>query len=94
MRQFSFRQGAFAECPLPEFFQTYPLNLTIMTVELARLLRSEIMSTDIVAVPGSDCIAEYVFEVQGTWPISEVPPSGPLFSEAGSSKRAQTSSDH
>ena len=78
---------------MPEIFRLYPFSSTVMTVELARLTRGGIRSTDIAVVPSSDCIAGYISEVQGTWSISEVPPSGPLFSNARSSKRAWTSLD-
>ena len=93
LRQFGFRQDAFAEGQMPEIFQLSPLNSTVMTAELARLTQGGFRSTDIAVVPGSGCTAGYISEVQGTWPISEVLPSGPLFSNAGSSKRARTSSD-
>ena len=76
---------------MPKRFQLYPLNSSVMTEELARLLRGGIRSTDIAAVSSSDCTTGYITEVQATWPISEVPPSGPLFSDAGSSKRARPS---
>ena len=78
---------------MPERFRSYPLNSLVMTEELARLMRGGIRSTDIAAVPGSDCTTGYIVEVQATWPIYEVPPSGPLFSDARSSKRARPSLD-
>ena len=66
----------------------------MMTAELARLMCGGIKSTDIAAVPGLGCTVDYISKVQGARSISEVPPSGPLFSEAGSSKRARTGSDN
>ena len=77
---------------MPEIFRLYPLSSIVMTAELARLTRGGIRSTDIAVVPGLGYTAGNISEVQGTWPISEVPPSGPLFSNAGSSKRVRTSS--
>ena len=79
---------------MPEFFRLYSLNSTIMMAEMARLMRGGIKSTDIAVVLGSGCTTDYISEVQGAWPISEVSPGGLLFSGAGSSKRARTSSDN
>lgn len=93
MRQFGFRHDAFVESAIPEFFRLYPLNLADMTTKLARLIRCGVQSIDIAVTRGSGCTFEYVTEVQETWPISEIPPGSPLFSEVGSSKRARTSSD-
>ena len=93
LQQFGLRQDAFIESHMLERFRSYPLNSSVMTEELARLMRGGIRSTDIATVPGSDCTAGYIAEVQATWPICEVPPSGPLFSDAGSSKRARSSLD-
>ena len=93
LRQFGLRQDAFIEGHMLERFRSYPLNSSVMTEELAGLMRGGIRSTDIVAVPGLDCIAGYIAEEQATWPIYEVPPSDPLFSDAGSSKRARSSLD-
>ena len=77
-----------------EIFWLYPLGSTVMTAELARLMRGGIKSTNIATMSSLGCTADYINEVQGAWPISEVPPSGPLFSEAGSSKRARTGSNN
>ena len=93
LRQFGFSQDAFAEGQMPEIFQLYPLSSTMMMAELARFMPGGIKSTNIATVPSSGCTADYISEVQGAWPISEVPPGGPLFSKAGSSKRERTSSD-
>ena len=94
LQQLGFHQDAFAEGQMPEIFRLYPLSSMMMTAELARLMRGGIKSTYIAAVPGLGCTVDYISEVQGAWPISEVPPSGLLFSTTGSSKRAWTSSDN
>ena len=48
---------------MPERFQLYPLNSSVMTEELARLMRGGIKSTNIAVVPGSDYTAGYIAEV-------------------------------
>ena len=63
LRQFGFRQDVFTEGHMLERFQLYPLNSSEMMEELARLMRGGIRSTDIAAVPSSDCTAGYIVEV-------------------------------
>ena len=77
MRQFSFQQGAFIDSTAPRLLQPYPLNSTAATTELADLMQHGVQSTDIAATKGSGCTPEYVMEVQGLWPIKEIPPSAP-----------------
>ena len=48
-----------------EIFQLYPLSSTMMTAELARLMRGGIKSTDIAAVLGLGCTTDYISKVQG-----------------------------
>ena len=50
---------------MPEFFRLYPLGSTMMTAELAHLMRGGIKSTDIAAVPGLGCTADYINKVKG-----------------------------
>ena len=88
MRQFDFRQDAFVESTMPESLWLYSFNSTVMTTKLARLMRRGVQSTDIAVIKGSDCTPEYVTEVQGIWPICEIPPGRPLFNDAGSSKKS------
>ena len=77
MRQFGFQQGPFVDSTVPRLLQPYPLNSTAATVELADLLQHGVQSTNIAAAKGSGCTPEYVTEVQGLWPIREIPPSAP-----------------
>ena len=44
LRQFDFRQDVFTEGHMPERFRLYPLNSSVMTEELARLMRGGIRS--------------------------------------------------
>ena len=91
MRQFGFQQGAFVDSTVPKFLQPYPLNSTAATTELAHLMRHGVQSTDMAAVKGLGCTPEYATEVQGLWPINEILPGAPLFSDTRSSKKARTS---
>ena len=63
LRQFGLCQDTFTEGHMPERFQLYPLNSSVMTEELARLMRGGIKSTNIAVVPGSDYTAGYIAEV-------------------------------
>ena len=87
MRQFGFRQGAFIDSTAPRLMQTYPLSTTAATTKLADLMRHGVKSTDIAAVKGSGCTSEYVAEVQGLWPLSEIPPAAPSFPTPGKQRR-------
>ena len=91
IRQFGLQQGTFVDSTAPRLLQTYPLNLTAATAELANLMQHGMRSTDIAVVKGSGCTLEYVTEVQGLWPISEIMPGGPLFPDSRKSKKARTS---
>ena len=77
MRQFGFQQGAFVDSTAPRLLQTYPLSSAAATTELADLMQHGVQSTDIAAVKGSGCTPQYVTEVQGLWPINEIPPGAP-----------------
>ena len=77
MRQFGFVQGAFVDSTTPRLLQAYPLSSAAATTELADLMQHGVKSTDIVAARGLGCTPEYLTEVQGLWPISEIPPGAP-----------------
>ena len=89
MRQFGFQQGAFIDSTVPRLMQTYPLSTTASTTVLADLMRHGVKSTDIAAVKGSGCTSEYVTEVQGLWPLSEIPPGAPQFPDSRQAKKAR-----
>ena len=72
----------------PRLTQTYPLNTTASTTVLADLMRHGVKSTDIAAVKGSGCTSEYVTEVQGLWPLNEIPPGAPQFPDSRQAKNA------
>ena len=91
MRQFGFQQGAFVDSTVPRLLQPYPLSSTTATTELANLMRHGVQSTDIAAAKGSGCTPEYMTEVQGLWPINEIPPGAPLFPDNERSKKPWTS---
>ena len=90
MRQFGFQQGAFVDSIVPKLLHPYRLNSTAATAELTHLMHHGVQSTDIAVVKGSGCTLEYITEVQGLWPINEIPPGAPLFSDTRRSKRPQT----
>ena len=90
MRQFGFQQSAFVNSTAPRLLQPYPLSSTTATIELANLICHGVQSTDIAAAKGSGCTLEYVTEVQGLWPISEIPPGTPQFPDSRKSKKART----
>ena len=89
MWQFDFQQEAFIDSTAPRLLQPYPLSTTAATTELADLMRHGVQSTDIATVRGLGCSSEYVTEVQGLWPINEIPPSAPLFPDTRRSKKAR-----
>ena len=91
MRQFGFQQGAFVDSTAPKLLQPYPFNTVAATTELAGLMRHGVKSTNIAAVRGSGYTPEYLTEVQGLWPINEIPPGAPLFPDTRRSKKAQIS---
>ena len=86
MRQFGFQQGAFVSSIAFDLLRLYPLNTTAATTRLANLLRDGVQSSDIAAVKGFGCTPEYLTEVQGLWPINEIPPDAPLFPDSRKSK--------
>ena len=90
MRQFGLRQGAFINSTTPKLLQPYPFSTVAATTELADLMRHGMKSTDIAAARGSGCTPEYLTEVQGLWPINEIPPGTPLFPDSKRSKKART----
>ena len=79
MWQFDFQQGTFVDSTVPRLLQPYPLSSITATIELANLMRHGVQSTDIAATKGLGCTPEYRTEVQGLWPINEIPPGAPLF---------------
>ena len=91
MQQFGFQQGAFVSSVAFDLLRLYPLNTTAATARLANLLRDGVRSSDIAAVKGSGCTLEYLTEVQGLWPISEIPPGVLLFPNSRKSKKPRTS---
>ena len=91
MRRFGFQQGAFVDSTASKLLQPYPLSTIAATTELADLMRHGVQSSDIAAVKGSGCTPEYLTEVQGLWPINEIPPGAPLFPDTKKSKKAQIS---
>ena len=90
MRQFDFQQWAFVDSTAPKLLQLYPFNTDAATTKLVDLMCHGVKSTDIVAVKGSRCTPEYLTEVQGLWPINEIPPGASLFPDTRRSKKAQT----
>ena len=90
MRQFGFQQGAFVDSTSPKLLQPYLLNSTTATAELASLMRHGVQSTDIAAAKSLGCTHVYMTEVQGLWPINEVPLGAPLFNDTRRSKKART----
>ena len=90
MWQFGFQQGAFVDSMTPKLLQPYPFSTVAATTELADLMRHGVKSTDIVVVRGSGCTPKYLTEVQGLWPINEIPPGAPLFPDTRRSKKTQT----
>ena len=90
MLQFGFQQGAFVDSTAPKLLQPYPFSTVAATTKLADLMRHGVKSTDIAAVRGLGCTPKYLTEVQGLWPINEIPPGAPLFPDTKKSKKAQT----
>ena len=41
------------------------------------------------AMKGSGCTSEYVAEVQGLWPVNEIPPGAPQFPDSRKAKKAR-----
>ena len=68
--------------------QTYPLSTTAATAELANLMRHRVKTIDIATVKGLGCTSEYVIEVQGLWPLNEIPPGAPQFPDSRKVKKA------
>ena len=89
MRQFGYRQGAFIDSTVPRLMQPNPFSTTASKTVLADLMRHGVKSTDIAAVKGSGCTSEYVIEVQGLWPLSEIAPGTPQFPDSCPAKKAR-----
>ena len=89
MQQFGFQQGAFVNSTAPKLLQPYPFSTVAATTEVADLMRHGVKSIDIAAVKGSRCTPEYLTEVQGLWPINEIPLVAPLFPDTRRSMKAQ-----
>ena len=91
MRQFGFMQGAFVDSIALRLLQAYPLSSAAATTELVDLMQHGVKSMDIAAARGPGCTLEYITEVQGLWPISEILPSAPQFPDSTKSKKARIS---
>ena len=69
--------------------QPYPFSTIASTTVLADLMRHGVKSTDIAATKGSGCTSEYITEVQGLWPLSEIPPGAAQFLDSRPAKKAR-----
>jgi len=87
LRQFGFCQDSFGQSNCPARYKEYVVGSNAITTELARRMREGVRSTSLALTAGSDCTAEYEAEIQESWPLNEIPPSGTNFAGASSSKR-------